>query len=185
MRVVNLPNFLSTLRIAVLPLLAYLIQNENGLLSFIVLGLAVLTDFFDGWVARQYKLETVLGKLLDPVADKIVLCVVVVFLVARQHDSLNPWLATLLLSREFLVTGLRAMAAGEGLVIAARQSGKIKTVTQFIGLMLMVYSPAPSGFEFISLLGALSLWASVVLSYVSMVQYARTAYTGLKTRMMG
>ena len=181
-RLVNLPNVLTTSRIVVLPLMAWLIAAGHGSLACGVLVLAGLTDVFDGWAARHYKQETAIGKLLDPVADKVLLCVAVLFILAREDRSLSPTLATLLLTREFLVTGLRAMAATEGLVISAGSTGKLKAVGQYIGLGALMIGPNEYGFPALQI-GLWTLWFSVVLSYVSMYEYIRTAYRELKSKL--
>jgi len=181
-RLVNLPNALSMARIVVMPLLAIFIEKQMGLAALSVLIAAGITDWLDGWLARKMKLETAFGKLLDPVADKIFLCVAVIYLMHHPEAKLGPGLATLLLAREFLVTGLRAMAASEGLVIAAGQTGKIKTVAQFIGLgALMVTQELAVVQAF--WVGHICLWLSVVLSYISMFEYIYKVYVGLKDKL--
>jgi CDP-diacylglycerol--glycerol-3-phosphate 3-phosphatidyltransferase len=182
-RLINLPNILSSLRICVLPLLAFLILKQEGIAACAVLIFAGLSDFFDGYLARQMKQETAIGKLLDPVADKILLCVAVVFLVHERLPTFGPTLATLLLAREFLITGLRAMAAAEGLVIAAGQAGKIKTFFQFLGLGFLLVALEEKNFYFAEI-GAGLLWFSVVISYYSMVQYIIQTYHELKNKLL-
>ena len=181
-RVLNVPNVLTLMRICVVPLLALLIARGHGISACLVLILAGITDILDGWIARKYQLETAVGKLLDPVADKIFLCVAVVFLVARPELPLGPVLATLILAREFLITGLRAMMAAEGIVMPAGQTGKIKTVTQMVGLGALMLMIDPFGLPS-RLIGLTSLWISVVLSYASMLEYIMAAYRELKARM--
>lgn len=181
-RLINLPNILSLARIVVMPLLAIFIKQHMGWAALAVLIAAGVTDIFDGWLARRMQQETAFGMLLDPVADKIFLCVAVLFLMANTESGLGPTLATLLLTREFLVTGLRAMAASEGLVVAAGQTGKIKTFGQFVGLgFLMVTREAT--FVDARTVGLTALWISVVLSYLSMFQYIYKVYIGLKDKL--
>ncbi len=180
--VVNVPNVLSVARMLMLPLLGWLIQRGHGVSACIVLSIAGVTDIIDGWYARAYKQETALGKLLDPIADKVLVCFAVVFLLDQPQSQLNPWIAVLLLSREFLVTGLRAMAAAEGLVIGAGQTGKLKTFTQFIGLGALMLNVDPLGLPS-KIIGQISLVISVFLSYGSMVQYIRLAYLELKSKV--
>jgi CDP-diacylglycerol--glycerol-3-phosphate 3-phosphatidyltransferase len=182
-RLITLPNCLTVFRIAVLPLLAIAIAMNEGVWACIILVIAGLSDIADGWIARKYQQETAVGKLLDPVADKVLLCVAVIFLVARNDaHHLSPTLGTLLLAREFLVTGLRALAATEGMVIAAGQTGKLKTFTQFIGLGCIMVGGHPGHFP-AHTVGVFSLWISVVLSYGSMVEYIRAAYRELKSKL--
>jgi CDP-diacylglycerol--glycerol-3-phosphate 3-phosphatidyltransferase len=181
-RLVNLPNILSLARIVVMPLLAIFIYKGMGWEALGVLLVAAATDWADGWLARRMKQETAFGKLLDPVADKIFLCVAVIFLLERPEKTIGPTLACLLLTREFLVTGLRAMAASEGLVIAAGQTGKLKTVGQFFGLGALMIQGEITLFD-ARLVGLVALWISVVLSYLSMIQYIMNVYRGLKSKI--
>jgi CDP-diacylglycerol--glycerol-3-phosphate 3-phosphatidyltransferase len=181
-RLVNLPNVLSLARIVVMPLLAIFIERRMGWWALGILVAAGLTDLLDGWLARRMKQETAMGKLLDPIADKIFLCVAVIYLMNDPVTGLVPGLATLLLAREFLVTGLRAMAAAEGLVIGAGQTGKMKTMIQGIGLgFLMVVRDAT--FLDAKIIGLIALWISVALSYLSMVDYIYKVYLGLKDKL--
>lgn len=188
-RLLTFPNGLTALRLALMPLLAILIQTGHGVWGVTVLIIAALTDLFDGYFARRFRQESDVGRLMDPVADKIFLGVVIIFLLARApypnivtpDPTLSPWLAVLLLSREFLVTGLRAMAASVGMIIAASQMGKIKAVLQFVGLGAIVLG----GYIFeISLfsVGEICLWVSVVLSYWSMVSYSYRVYLAFKAK---
>jgi CDP-diacylglycerol--glycerol-3-phosphate 3-phosphatidyltransferase len=166
-----------------MPLLAILIfMNFRGPAIWVLI-IAGLTDVVDGWYARKYQQETPFGKLMDPVADKVMLLVLIVFLVARSSEPLNPWVGTLLLAREFLVTGLRAMAASYGLVLGAGGMGKTKALLQNIGLGCAIggdttLPPIPG-----ELLGQILLWSSVVLSYWSMADYVKTVYQKLKDEL--
>ncbi len=184
-QVVNLPNGLTVFRIMILPLLAHFITRDERLWAVSTLTIAGLSDVVDGWYARRFKQESAFGKLLDPVADKIVLCVAVLFLVARNDGILNPWLGTLLLAREFFITGLRAIAAAAGIVIAASQMGKMKTLFQMFGLGCVIVGDAWHPFADGSavpgrLLGSILLWISVVLSYWSMTRYLGLVYAKMK-----
>ncbi len=174
----TLPNYLTVSRILVLPLLAILIEREQNAWACLVLILAGFSDLLDGYIARRQKIETDFGKLMDPLADKILLGVGVIFLVARAQDPLSPWLAALLLSREFLVTGLRAMAASRGLIVPAGKMGKWKAFFQFIGLGAYVLGGEYFGLS-LSTLGTFLLWASVVLSYLALIQYSVKIYRAL------
>jgi len=181
LKITTLPNLLTLFRIGVLPLMGYLLERGNGLGATLLLFLAAMSDFFDGYLARRRKEETSFGKLMDPVADKILLCVALLFLVAIPSKGLSPWLASLLLAREFLVTGLRAIAASQGIVIAAGSSGKVKVTFQFLGLGFLMIGPI--GLEFLPFsvehVGLLLLWIAVLMSYISMVQYSRRVYLAL------
>jgi CDP-diacylglycerol--glycerol-3-phosphate 3-phosphatidyltransferase len=154
--VLNLPNCLTILRIWLIPIVALLLAYDSdqppfeadwmfryspGRLAAVVVAIAGLTDLLDGYFARRWHIESLLGKFLDPVADKLFLLVGLVMLM--EIGRVSAWLVILLLSREFLVTGLRGVAAGEGLIISAGTSGKYKLTFQLIGLgFLMWYGNA-------------------------------------------
>lgn len=140
----NLPNKITILRI-VMVFIFLVICNVDELMNdqpdlqeiwrivgFIFIALASFTDFLDGYIARKYNLVTDFGKLMDPLADKILMATAFVMLVDKQ--ILPGWIAVVIISREFMVTGLRLLAANKGEVIAAGITGKIKTVVQMIFL---------------------------------------------------
>ncbi len=141
----NLPNMLTMARIAVIPLVLFFIYYESRMNSFIAACLfsaASVTDFFDGWLARRMGLITVLGKFLDPLADKLLVMSTLVMLVPLGR--IPAWVVVLLLARELSITGLRSIASSEGMVIAASQGGKWKTAFQLTGILgLLVHYPYP------------------------------------------
>jgi CDP-diacylglycerol--glycerol-3-phosphate 3-phosphatidyltransferase len=134
-----LPNILTMGRIAAIPAILFFIDNYSPGRSFIAMLIylgASLTDFLDGYLARRRKQVSLLGKFLDPLADKLVVTAVLVYLTAM--DRCPAWLVVALLARELAVTGLRAIAVSEGLVIAASDSGKQKTALQMVGTMFLL-----------------------------------------------
>ena len=134
----NVPNLLTFGRILIIPLfieLAYQASPLASLLAGALFAVAAITDVVDGWLARRMGLVTVIGKFLDPVADKLIVLAAMVMLV--RLGRFPAWVAILLLSREFVVTGLRQIAASEGLVIAAGQEGKWKTALQLVGIIAL------------------------------------------------
>ena len=133
------PNLLTYGRIACIPFVLYFIDNYSPVRSFVAMLIyvgAALTDSLDGYVARKYKQISVLGKFLDPLADKLIVTSVLVYLTAM--DRCPPWLVVALLARELAVTGLRSIATTEGLVISASDSGKQKTALQLIGTIFLL-----------------------------------------------
>jgi CDP-diacylglycerol--glycerol-3-phosphate 3-phosphatidyltransferase len=152
----NLPNLLTMARIFLIPILAVLLEYDSdqppfdldwmfryspGRVAAVVVALAGVTDLLDGYYARKWKIETVLGKFLDPLADKLLLMVGLVMLM--KLGRVDSWMVIVLLSREFCITGLRGVAAGEGIIISAGQFGKLKLTFQLIGLgFLMWYGSA-------------------------------------------
>ena len=133
----NLPNKLTMLRIILVPFFVFFLMAGNSslfsLLALLFFAVASLTDMLDGKIARSRGLITTFGKLMDPLADKILVMSAMICFVGLK---LTPaWVVIVILTREFLVTSLRLIAAGEGLVIAADKWGKMKTVTQMIWII--------------------------------------------------
>ncbi len=141
----NLPNMLTMFRILVIPLVLFFVYYESRLNSFIaacLFALASITDYFDGWLARRRGLITVLGKFLDPLADKLIVSSTLVMLIPLGR--IPAWVVVLLLARELAITGLRGIASSEGMVIAASQGGKWKTAFQLTGILgLLIHYPYP------------------------------------------
>lgn len=134
-------------------------------LIFIV---AAITDGLDGYIARSRKMVTNLGKFLDPLADKLLISAVLISLVELQR--LDAWVAVVIISREFAVTGLRLVAAAEGLVIAASKLGKWKTVFQIIAVAALILQNFP--FETLHIpFSTIMVWLAVIMTVVSGVEY--------------
>jgi len=136
---VNLPNLLTAARIVMIPLVLALIHRaapRDCFWAAWVYALAAITDFFDGYIARRQGLVSVLGKFLDPLADKLIVMATLVWLV--HLGRIETWVVVLLLGREFSITGLRSIASSEGVVIAAGDDGKAKTALQMIGILCLI-----------------------------------------------
>lgn len=144
----NLPNKLTVLRVILIPvfLVFMLIPNipNNFLWAFIIFVLASLTDTLDGYIARKYNLVTNFGKLMDPLADKLLVMSALICLTAQ--DYIPVVVTVVILSREFLVTSIRLIAAGNGTVIAADKWGKMKTASQMIWLSSLIFYLAFTSF---------------------------------------
>ena len=142
----NLPNVLTVLRILLVPVLvAALLQEAGGgdTLAAIVFVVASFTDALDGWIARRQKNITTFGKLMDPLADKLLITAALVSLVSLNR--LEAWVAMVIIAREFAVTGLRQLAMEHGEVIPASMWGKVKTVFQIaMVLVLITVSGSPT-----------------------------------------
>ena len=136
----NLPNILSIIRLVCIPLVVIVLNFPGKLESFLAatfVGLAFITDILDGYFARKYGAVTVLGKFLDPLADKLLVSATMIMLIPL--DRIPVWIVILIIAREMAVTGLRSIAVGEGIVIHASALGKYKTIfqsTAIIGLCL-------------------------------------------------
>ena len=132
----NLPNILTMMRIALIPPVMILLLLETPKASFIaalLTGLAAITDWLDGWLARRRGQVSLVGKLLDPLADKLI--VMAILVVCTQLHRIPGWFVVLLLSRELSIAGLRSIASQEGLLIAVVETGKWKTALQLTGLI--------------------------------------------------
>lgn len=142
----NLPNRLTLLRIVlIIPFIAFLLLSGNGSMFFKILAFGVfmaasITDFLDGYIARKYNLISDFGKLMDPLADKILVLGALILFVELQY--IPSWMVIVIISREFLVTGIRTLAASKGEVIAAGMSGKLKTTTQMIAILIIIFTGA-------------------------------------------
>ncbi|MCA9463397.1 MAG: CDP-diacylglycerol--glycerol-3-phosphate 3-phosphatidyltransferase [Nitrospira sp.] len=135
----NLPNSITFLRIVLIPVFIWVFSQptpERAFWSVVIFLGAALTDFLDGYLARKSGQVTNLGKLLDPVADKLLVASGLILLV--QFQRVSVWLAIVLIARELIVTGARMVAAREGLVVAADGTGKIKVVAQISGIVCLV-----------------------------------------------
>lgn len=135
----NVPNALTALRIMLVPVLvaALLDATANGdTLAAVVFALASLTDAVDGYIARRSGSITTFGKLMDPIADKLLVLAALLALVSR--DRLSAWVATVIIGREFAVTATRMAATQQGVVIAANWWGKAKTMVQVLTVFLLI-----------------------------------------------
>ncbi len=141
----NLPNMLTMCRILMIPFVLIFIffdSRTNCVIAASLFGLASITDYLDGWLARKKGLITVLGKFLDPLADKLIVTSTLVMLI--PSGRIPAVVVVLLLARELAITGLRGIASSEGLVIAASQGGKWKTAFQLTGILcLLIHHPYP------------------------------------------
>lgn len=181
----NLPNKLTVARIVMVPIYMLLMLVEfpfHITAALAVFGLAALTDYFDGKIARSRNLITNLGKFLDPIADKML--TTAAFLLFLHLGCLDVWAVMLVLTREFMVTSVRLMAAKDGTVVAASFAGKLKTVMQFVSIIAMMlslewqnicaaYLPDMSalGVNFPVYISWGLIWVSVVATVISGFQY--------------
>jgi CDP-diacylglycerol--glycerol-3-phosphate 3-phosphatidyltransferase len=179
---INLPTKITLLRMLLVPfLLAFLIapSRVNALMAALIFAGAALTDWLDGHLARSTKQVTTLGKLLDPIADKILLAAGLIPLVGLGR--VPAWMAAVMLIREFAVSGLREIAAAEQVIIHASPMAKAKTVLQIVAILLLIlnYQTWPLSFPTVGM-GLLTL--SLVLSLVSGVEYYLKCRRGLQYR---
>ena len=202
--IVNLPNTLTMGRVAVIPFVIWLVAQSDELAhgewearraafyATVLFAGASITDFLDGWLARNLNLHSAFGRFLDPLADKLLVLACLVQLVAL--DRVPVWLTVLLLSREVAITGLRAIAAEEGFELPSDRWGKWKTALQMVGLIgLLLHFPIHSDFGLFggtvdyNRIGLVLLGLSMVFSVVSAVGYfaafIRTALLRYRDRL--
>lgn len=142
----NLPNSITMSRIASVPLLIWFLSphapfhqpGEQELAASALFITASITDGLDGYLARKRGQITTMGMLLDPLADKLMVCAAYIILVAYNPRIVPPWIAVLIIGREFLVSGLRSIAASEGFTIDASEIGKLKTVIQIVSVVAAI-----------------------------------------------
>lgn len=136
----NTPNKLTVLRFILVPFFlvaAYYEKNQSMMIiSTIVFSIASITDFLDGYLARKYNLVTDFGKFMDPLADKVLVAAALLFLI--QVERVEAWLVVIIISREYAISIIRAIAATNGKVIAASGGGKAKTVTQMMAIIMLL-----------------------------------------------
>src|SRR3970040_740274 len=134
----NLPNILTVFRIVLIPVLVVLLTNPGpaaSLLAALTFFLACWSDFFDGYLARRWGISTTFGKLVDPLADKLIVAAALIMLAGMDRAPTVPaWMAAVIIGREIAVTGLRAVALGQGVVVAAEELGKYKMICQMFAL---------------------------------------------------
>ena len=180
--VFNIPNSLTMARIVAIPFFVWLLDTPTPIRGFwacMVFTAAAITDVLDGYLARKLNVVSVLGKFLDPLADKLIVMAALVWLVAM--DRMPAWAVVLLLAREFSVTGLRSVAASEGVVISAGQEGKTKTALQMIGTIALVlgypfhlsYAGIDLGVVDLVHVGRMLVYLSLFFSMASAAQYVR------------
>jgi CDP-diacylglycerol--glycerol-3-phosphate 3-phosphatidyltransferase len=175
----NLPNALTISRIFLVPLLVVVLLTKfegrqilgirKELVAAAIFGIAALTDFLDGYVARRRQQVTTLGQMIDPLADKLLTSAAFISLVAM--DMAPAWMVAVIIGREFAVTGLRSIAYGRGQTIPASPLGKFKMISQVVAILLLILGKDHLQEYFV--LGRVALWVVMVTAVVSAVDYYR------------
>ena len=164
----NLPNKLTMFRVILIPFFVVFMLVDITLydkwIALAIFIIASLTDLLDGKIARKYNLVTNFGKFMDPLADKLLVCSALICLVALAR--IPAWIVIVIIAREFIISGFRLIASDNGVVIAASYWGKFKTTFQMVMICLMIADIAQ-----ISILTTIVMWAAVVLTVVSLVDY--------------
>ncbi len=166
-RLVNVPTIITFSRILLIPIFI-LVVSTKPLLGTVIFLVAVLTDTFDGYLARKSKQVTKLGVLLDPLADKLLVISALVVLV--DMGFIEAWIAIVIIAREFIVTGLRIVALSKDMVIPAEMGGKIKTTAQFTSLIILLIDRSIVGLDLYNL-GYYLLLLAMLVGITSGIQY--------------
>jgi CDP-diacylglycerol--glycerol-3-phosphate 3-phosphatidyltransferase len=172
----NVPNTITMLRVTVIPVLFFLLLSPGETGSLVIASLfviAAITDFLDGYVARKYEIVTVMGKYLDPIADKLIINAAMILMI--PIGRIPAWIVTVIIIRDFVVDGIRTIASSEGSVIQASMLGKQKTICQVFAVSaLMIHYPF-LGVD-AHVVGTVILYLALVLSVWSGMEYFMKFY---------
>lgn len=164
----NLPNKLTMFRVILIPFfivfLLIPITSYDKWIALVIFIVASLTDLLDGKIARKYNLVTNFGKLMDPLADKLLVCSALICLI--ELHKIPAWMVIIIIAREFIISGFRLVASDNGVVIAASYWGKFKTTFQMVAVCLLI-ADIPA----VHLLTQIVLWIAVILTVVSLADY--------------
>jgi CDP-diacylglycerol--glycerol-3-phosphate 3-phosphatidyltransferase len=182
----NLPNSITMSRIAMIPLLLWILsthfpwrgpQGEQEILASVLFVLASITDGLDGYLARKRSQITTMGMLLDPIADKIMVTGALIALVAYNPQVVKVWIVVVIMGREFLISGLRSIASSEGFTIQASDLGKLKTVTQIVAVVSAILAHRWYQWEFgvvvipVNWIAIAAMYFTALVSVVSAIDY--------------
>ena len=174
----NLPNKLTLLRVILVPFFIIAYMLEFYLAALIIFCVASITDYFDGNIARKRNLVTNFGKIMDPLADKVLVYSALCLFI--ESNLIKAWMLIIILAREFIVAGMRTVAASEGRVLAAGMSGKIKTVLQMAAVILLLLylsilyitkDESSAAVNIIEQAGLITFYVSLVMTVYSGTEY--------------
>jgi CDP-diacylglycerol--glycerol-3-phosphate 3-phosphatidyltransferase len=180
-QILNLPNILTLMRIAIIPLLAALLMSPSraaGFWAAALFAVASITDWLDGYLARRMGIVTIFGKFLDPIADKLIVMAALIMIL--PFNRVPAWMVLVILGREIIITGLRGIASTEGIVIQASDLGKYKTIFQIVAIIGLILHYNYNWFFGVSHalltvnmhnVGMFFLWIATVLTIWSGVDY--------------
>ena len=166
----NLPNKLTILRVIMIPFFVVALLWDGGqnqtyrYIAAVIFVIASLTDLLDGKIARRYGLVTNFGKFMDPLADKLLVCSALICLI--ELGQMPSWMVIIIISREFIISGFRLVAAEQGIVIAASYWGKFKTTFQMIAVILLIVD-----LPVLRIPAVVCTWIALILTVVSLVDY--------------
>ena len=166
----NLPNKLTILRMIMVPFFVFFMPvpvagYATKWIALVIFVVASLTDTLDGYLARRDNLVTDFGKFMDPLADKLLVCSALICFV--ELGDLPAWMVIIIIGREFIISGFRLVASDNGIVIAASKTGKLKTISQMVMVVLVI---ADLGGIF-SVLEQIFIWLALILTVLSLIEY--------------
>lgn len=167
----NLPNKLTIVRVCMIPFFVFFMMTDylgaaSKWIALAIFVIASLTDWLDGKIARKYNLVTNFGKFMDPLADKLLVCSALICFVELGY--LPAWMIIIIISREFIISGFRLIAADNGIVIAASYWGKFKTVFQMLMIILLI---ADLPFMWMDTAELVVIYIALILTVVSLIDY--------------
>ncbi len=173
----NTPNKITLFRIILIPafVLVFLLGNGSkwsDITALIIFGVASMSDFLDGYLARKNNQVTDFGKLMDPIADKLLVCIALICFV-ELRDSFPAWCAIVIITREFFISGFRELAADKGVIIQAGYWGKAKTVVQLFMCLFYIIEPVvtDAGCSWFATVAAVLMYIATALTIISLVDY--------------
>jgi CDP-diacylglycerol--glycerol-3-phosphate 3-phosphatidyltransferase len=172
----NVPNTITMLRVTIIPVLFFLLLSPGQTESLVIATffvLAALTDLLDGYLARKYEIVTVMGKYLDPIADKLIINTAMILMI--PIGRISAWIVAVIIIRDFVVDGIRTIASSEGIVIQASKLGKQKTMCQIFALSALIIHYPFLGAD-AHAIGTVILYLALVLSVYSGFDYFMKFY---------
>lgn len=168
----NLPNKITMLRVIMIPFFAFFmlmdVVGNSKYIAVAIFIIASLTDTLDGFIARKYNLVSNFGKFMDPLADKLLVSTALICFVSIPDNPMPVWGVIVIISREFIISGFRLVAANEGIVLAASWWGKIKTTVQMVMSVLLIVN---FDGEVIDIIENIFIYAAIALTVISLVDY--------------
>lgn len=168
----NLPNKITMLRVIMIPFFAFFMLTDvvgnSKYIAVAIFIIASLTDTLDGLIARKYNLVSNFGKFMDPLADKLLVSTALICFVSVPDNPMPVWGVIVIISREFIISGFRLVAANEGIVLAASWWGKIKTTVQMVMSVLLIVN---FDGEVIDIIENIFIYAAIALTVISLVDY--------------
>jgi len=180
----NTPNIITIFRILLVPIFILTFSTPSVVHSYwaaLIFVMASISDWLDGYFARRWKQVTQYGKLLDPIADKLLILSALVMLVG--YNRIPAWIAIVLIGRDVAITGLRALASSSGIIIPAHEMGKYKTTTQIIAIILLIINShvTINGMSVdLHRIGTIILWIAAILALVSGADYFRKFWGNIR-----